>query len=59
MAPAYVWVAMVVTDKQNYLSKAQDLLADRDTYKPISGDPTTRHENKLIQTFSNIKTWDG
>ena len=35
-------VTIVVMDKHNYLSMAQDVLADRDTYQPISGDPTTR-----------------
>ena len=41
------------------LIKAQDLPADRDTYKHISGEPTARLKNKLIQTFRNIKRHGG
>ena len=33
---------MVVLDRQNYLIKAQDLPMDKDTYKIITGDPTTK-----------------
>ena len=45
----------MVINKQDYLGKAHDLLADRDNHKPIPGDPTNRLK-KLIQTFRNIKT---
>ena len=34
-------VAMVVLDKLEYLNKAPDLSADKDTYRPFSGDPTS------------------
>ena len=47
-------VAVVVVDKQDYLKKAQDLLAGKDTYKPITEDHTSRHRNKLIQTHRAI-----
>ena len=46
-------------DKHDYISKAQDLLIDRDTYKPISGDPAARLKNKLVKNLSNIKTQGG
>ena len=45
----------IVLDKQDYLNKAQDVLADKDTYKPITGDPTSRHKNKLILTLRTMK----
>ena len=50
---------MVVLEEQNYLIKAWDLLADKDTYKPITGGPTSRHKNKHIQTLRTIKAQDG
>ena len=46
-------------DRHDNLSKDQDLLADKGTYKPISGDPTTRLKNKLIPTLRNIKRHGG
>ena len=50
-------VPMSVVDKQDYLNKAQDLLADKDTYTPISGDPITRHK-KHIQTLRLFQVQD-
>ena len=44
-------VAMVVMDKQDYLNKAQKLLLNTDTYKPIHKDPTSRLKNKLAPTL--------
>ena len=35
-------VPMVVMHKQDYLNKAQELLADTDSYKPFPNDPTSR-----------------
>ena len=35
-------VAMAMLDEVDYLNKAQALLADKDTYPPILGDPTSR-----------------
>ena len=37
-------VAMVVLDKQDHLNKDQDLIADKDSYKLITGDPTSRQK---------------
>ena len=46
---------MTGLDKQDYPNKDQDLLADNYTYKAITGDPTSRHKNKLIPTLRTIK----
>ena len=32
---AHKWVALVVVDRQDYINKARDLLADRETYRPL------------------------
>ena len=50
---------MVMLDKQDYLNKAQDLLADKETYIFISGDPTNRLKNKLIHILRTIKVQVG
>ena len=50
---------MVVTDKLDYLNKVQDLLGDKDTYRPIPGDSTNKQRNKHIQTLRNIKAQGG
>ena len=49
-------VALVVLDKDNYISKAQDLLKDAKTYKEISSDPRNKLKNKLISLLKKIKT---
>ena len=41
-------VAIVVLEKQ-----------DKDTYRPIPGDPTSRQKSKLIQTLRDIKAQGG
>ena len=48
-------VAMVVMDKQDYISKANQLL-NQNTYKVISKDPTNTIKNKLINILKGIKT---
>ena len=40
--------------KQDYINKAKDLLADKDT-----GDPTASHKNKPIQILRTIKDEGG
>ena len=45
---------MVVLDKHAYINKAQDLLAGKDTYRPITGDPATK-QKKCIQILRTIK----
>ena len=40
---------MVVLDKEDYINKSQDLLAQRDTYRPLVDDPTNEHKNETNQ----------
>ena len=51
-------LAVVVLDKKDYIDKAQDLLADKDTYRLITGDPIIKHKNRLIQILKFIKAQD-
>ena len=37
--------ALVVSDTQDYISKAMDLPADSRTYTPLISDTTTKHKN--------------
>ena len=48
-------MVMVLLDKQVYINKVQDLLTDKDRYRLITGDPTTKHKNELIQILQTIK----
>ena len=41
-------VDMVARDRQDYINKTQVLLGDKDTYRPISKDPTPKLKNLLI-----------
>ena len=50
---------MVVMGREDYMDKAQILLADPNTYKPITKDPTNRLKVKLSQTLSDIKNQGG
>ena len=52
-------VTMVVLDKQDYTNKAQDLLAQRDTYRPLTANPTNKHKKKFIILFRTIKAQGG
>ena len=52
-------VAMIVMDREDYLNKTQHLLDDRETYRSITMDPTSRLKNKLILMLRNIKTTSG
>ena len=40
-------VAMVVMDRQDYISKARGLLNDKDTYRSLSKDPIHKLESNL------------
>ena len=44
-------VAMVVMDRQDYINKAQGLLDDKDTYRPISKDPTAKVKKTSLYTY--------
>ena len=48
-------MAMVVLDKQDYISKSIGLLTHREAYKPLTVDPTNTHKNKLINMLRTIK----
>ena len=49
-------VAMVVLDREDYKDKAQLLLADTNTYKPITKDPTNKLKNKFPKHSGASKT---
>ena len=49
-------VALVVMNRTEYNSKAQELLEDGGTYKLIKTDPTNKLKNKLINILKKIKT---
>ena len=46
---------MVAMDREDYMDKAQLLLADTNTCKPITKNSTNRLENKLSQALRDIK----
>ena len=48
-------MAVVIMDKQDYSTKAQDLLADKDTYRLITPDSTIKDKNKSMQILRIIK----
>ena len=49
-------LAMVVMEWEDYMDKAQLLLADTNTYKAITKDPTNKLKNKLTKILRDIKT---
>ena len=51
-------VAMVIMDRQDYISKANQLL-NQSTYKVITKDPTNTIKNKLINILKSIKSKTG
>ena len=57
--PADKGVALVLMDKPDYITKAQDLLNDKKTYKEISTDPTNKWKTKLISLLKKIKADGG
>ena len=48
-------VAFVVTDRQDYIRKARELLEDTNNYRSIQSDPTNKLKRKLINTLKKIK----
>ena len=48
-------VALVVMDRTEYNSKAQDLLEDGGTYKEFKTDPTNMLKKKLINLLKKTK----
>ena len=57
--PADKGVALVIMDKPDYNTKAQDLLNDKKTYKEIITDPTNKLKTKLISLLKKIKADGG
>ena len=49
---------MVVMDRQEYISKANNLLS-QDTYKTIQQDPTNTIKNKLVTICKRVKSQTG
>ena len=56
---AHKGVAMVVMDREKYTDKAQQLLSDTNTYRPITKDHANRLKNNLAQTARDIKNQGG
>ena len=51
-------VAMVIMDRQDYMSKANNLLS-QNTYRSIQWDPTNTIKNKLINICKRVKSQTG
>ena len=51
-------VAMVIMDRQDYISKANSLL-NQNTYRSIPQDPTNTIKNKLISILKRVKNQTG
>ena len=51
-------MAMVIMDRQDYISKANNLLS-QNTYRSIQWDPTNTLKNKLINIFKRVKGQTG
>ena len=49
---------MVIMDRQDYISKANNLLS-QNTYKSIQWDPTNTIKNKLITILKRVKSQTG
>ncbi|CAH1261457.1 SLC29A2 [Branchiostoma lanceolatum] len=46
----------VVLDREQYDRKIQDLLGDKDTYKPLKRDPTTKFKREIIEALKKLET---
>ena len=51
-------VAMIIMDRQDYISKANNLLS-QNAYKTIQWDPTNTIKNKLITILKRVKSQTG
>ena len=47
---------MDVMERQDYVNKAQELLGELDTCRPISKDPIPKLKNQLVQILKNCKS---
>ena len=52
------WVAMVIMDRQDYITKANNLLS-QNTYRSIQWDPNNTIKNKLINILKRVKIQTG
>ena len=52
-------VSLVIMDKPDYKTKAQELLNDKKTYKEINTDPTNKLKTKFISLLRKIKVEGG
>ena len=52
-------MAKVVLDKQDYISKAEDLLGQSDTYRSLAADHSKKQKMRLINILTRIKTEGG
>ena len=52
-------VALVIMNTEDYKKKAEDLLEQQHTYRPMASDPTMRLKNKLITLLKSIKAKGG
>ena len=52
-------VAIVVMDREDYMDKAQSLLANTTTYNTIIKDPTNKLKSKISQTLRDIRNQGG
>ena len=46
---------MVVMDREDTTNKADQLLSDTNTYKPIPKDPTSKLKNKMTEALMDTK----
>ena len=49
-------VALVVIDKKDYIQKMNQLLKDKNTYRPLKMDPINKQKNRLINILRRIKS---
>ena len=53
--PADKWIATVVMNRSDYSAKMQAMLDDKDTYQPLSKDPTTSLESKMNRVLLKLR----
>ncbi|XP_072023469.1 uncharacterized protein [Amphiura filiformis] len=53
--PADKGRATVILNKTDYQDKANDLLNDTNTYKPLKRDPTSMYRNQLIEVLQSLR----
>ena len=51
----YIGKATVVMNRSDYGIKMQAILGDKDTYQPLTKDPTTSLENKMDRILMKLR----